>query len=313
MTSRKLSQKGNRFELEALEPRVLLSGNALLVSAVATHALSHRPAEVVPHDSAPGARTFQDSISYNPAIAPADIFAGVASEPLDSRTTDSGALAADSGDQGRSKPVQKSDRAVQPMSEVKKAVVSTPSSAKISTALSPVSSTPMSAGANPMTQQLTASLTAANGPPANAASPSISSSGSMASSLHSPLNLNRSGTSTIDLVQSITDDLNAIAAGGASLTINLGDATLAGILSAHGISLSFSGLTISGGAVTAGTVTITATSASLNLGGAATSSVGAITGSYDIASKTFSLTLNSVNLAFSSFVSISANSVSIQG
>jgi hypothetical protein len=321
LTSRIPSQKGNRFGLEALEPRVLLSGDGLLVSAVATNALAHRPVEVVHHDSASGAPTFHDSISHHPANAQVEMFAGLASEPALSQTTVSAAApATHSGDQGRTNPVQNSERAVRPVSEAKQDIVSTPSSARISTASPPVSSTQISAGANPMTQQLTASLTAANGPPANAvasqppinqsvAAPSSSSNGSGNGAFHAALG----AAGTIDLLQSITADLNTFGSADntAPLPINLGDATLAGILSAHGISLSFSGLTISSGAVTAGTVTITATSAGLNLGGAATSSIGAITGSYDIASKAFSLTLNSVSLAFSSFVSVSANSASL--
>ena len=58
-------------------------------------------------------------------------------------------------------------------------------------------------------------------------------------------------------------------------------------------------------------VSIAATSASLNLGGGVTSTIGSVSGSYNISAKTFSLTLNSVNIAFSSFVNISATTASL--
>jgi len=257
------------FEIEELEPRVLLSGDALPASIVATNALRHRPVEVVHHDPAPGAETFQDSISYHPANEVAEMFAGVASETVRSDVQSPG------------HPVQNDAGAM---------------------------------------RAKTATLTAANGPPVSTVlaqtvgkptgvSASSSSNGANAGSLHNLHN----GTGTIDLLQSITGDLQTFGSSDNTTPspIDLGDATLAGVLPATGIQLSFSGLNISGGSVSAGTVNITASSASLNLGGAVTSTIGSITGSYDIASKTFSLTLNTVNLAFSSFVNISANSASL--
>jgi len=86
----------------------------------------------------------------------------------------------------------------------------------------------------------------------------------------------------------------------------LTSASLGGVISFASVTVT---LSTTGGSVTG--VSITAASASLNLGGGVTSTIGSVTGSYDIGTKAFSLTLNSVNIAFSSFVNISAASASL--
>lgn len=58
-------------------------------------------------------------------------------------------------------------------------------------------------------------------------------------------------------------------------------------------------------------VTFNATSANLNLGGGITSSIGVVTGSYNPSSSQFSLTLNTVNISFSSFLNLSAASATL--
>ncbi len=67
----------------------------------------------------------------------------------------------------------------------------------------------------------------------------------------------------------------------------------------------------SGGTTTVTGVTFTATSASLNLGGAVNSTIGSVTGSYNVTTKAFTLNLSTVNISFSSFLSISAASATI--
>ena len=314
-------QLTNRFELEALEPRVLLSGNALLVSAISDQAPAHRPTEVVHCHPVPGGQTPQDSLRYHAANAPEDMFAGLAREPLHSQTMDSAAApATHSSDPNQGNSAQDSVAAVHAKAAAKTDVVSTLSFARISTARPAANSTRISGSANTMTQQLTASLTAANGPPASAVlsplanNPGVASTASVSSGSKSgilPKPLDNSGT--VDLLASIIGDLATFGSSGNTTPspINLGNATLAGVLSAQGVQLTFASLTISSGTVTSGTVTITATSATFNLGGAVTSTIGAITGRYDVLSKTFSLTLNSVSLAFSSFVNVSASSASL--
>jgi hypothetical protein len=319
--SRNDRQPKSSFVLEALEPRVLLSADPLLVSAVAACASAHKPIEAVHHESPAGPSTFHDSISYVPANAAGGIFEGVASRPVHSQPAAQETAPPTPSGPSQSDPAQAAGSAVQAKAQVESGVVSATASAKIPAAPQAIKATSASSSASTMTQQLTACLTAANGPPAStsvsqvsatqsASSSSSSSSGTKAPALSAPVS-NIPAIGPADLLQSITSDLASIASGGSSSPINLGNASLAGVLSIQGIQLSFANLTISGGAVTAGTVTISATSASLTLGGAVTSTFGQITGSYDIAGKTFSLSLKSVNIAFSSFVNITADGASL--
>ncbi|MGO9478591.1 MAG: hypothetical protein ACLQAH_13200 [Limisphaerales bacterium] len=120
------------------------------------------------------------------------------------------------------------------------------------------------------------------------------------------------------MLQNITTVLGTIAGNNNTTPspVTVGDVTLGGVLSLNSVQLSFSNLTIVGGAVTAGTITLTTGAASLNLGGAVTIAIDSVSGTYNIATKTFSLTLgagksDSISMAFSSFVNITAASASL--
>ncbi len=75
----------NRFDLEVLEPRVLLSGDSVMAVALAGAAVpAHKQIEVR-HEPAPAAPTgVEAAITYPAESGSADIFAGVASQPLGS-------------------------------------------------------------------------------------------------------------------------------------------------------------------------------------------------------------------------------------
>ncbi len=266
----------------------------------------HKPVEV--HNVTGG--TLQDTLTHSTSHETTGIFDGVSAQAIHTPATETAPV------QAPTHHTQNTDSsAVQ--SEAKTAVVSTSSSTQVSTA-SNNSTAPTTVSTTTATAQSQASLNTANGPPANASVSQASSNETVTSTTtpsssadKSPSSPIQNADSPLDLLQTINTDLNAIATGTSPSPINVGSATLGGVLSITGVAVSFSGLTISGGAVTAGTVTITATGASLTLGGGVNSSIGAISGSYNIATKTFSLTLNTISINFSSFVNVSVGSASL--
>lgn len=178
-----------------------------------------------------------------------------------------------------------------------------------------------------MTEQLTVTLNVANAPPtaesdsqalANQSLPVVSNSSPTSTHLLSASSSSQQKplAATGDLLSGIIGALDSIGLGGPDSPINLGDLSLAGVLSINNVQLSFSDLAIASGKVVSGTVTIQTGTASLTLGGAVTSNIDSITGSYDIGSKTFSLTLGSgdegaISLAFASYVNITAASANL--
>ena len=314
-----LEQRRDDFALEALESRVLLSGDTGLAAAFAGAAAQmHKPLTVI-HEAGPASHgILQDGITCHAAPGANGIFEGVSGEavqshqmvrPAASQVANPPATSSTATEGGS---VQNSSATFQAKSESATAV-SNVSSAKISAASPTISATSAANSGSAMTQQLTASLTVANGPPATAASSQSSSNQLVTASLSSSTGLNggslpvttsnsQGQTSAIDLLQSILNDLS----GSSPQSFTLTNASLAGVISFSNVTVT---LSETSGAVTG--VSITATSASLNLGGAVTSTIGSVSGSYNINTKTFSLTLNSVNIAFSSFVNISAASASL--
>jgi hypothetical protein len=327
--NRNTGHSKNSFDLEALEPRVLLSADVLLASAVLTNA-AHKHADVAHQDSFAGQGTFQDAVAYSPANEAAGIFDGVSGEAIHSHSvtptthTDGQNHKNENGAVNQTASVQNSTAAVQSKAEVK-TVASSVSAAKISTANSTISAPANTASANVMTQQLTASLKAANAPPVATQNSQSSVNQSVASNSNSSGNSNAISsassnpsnsqpltlTGSTDLSSSISAELTLYQNGTVSGTVtkSLGDLTMGGVLTLHSVSLVFN-VNNSGG-VLSGTVSVTATSANLNLGGAVTSTIGTITGSYNVVTHLYSLTLNSINIAFSSFVNISAASAAL--
>jgi hypothetical protein len=312
----------NSFELEALEPRVLLSADAFMAAATLANAV-HKTTEVTHQAASPDHTAFQDNLAYQPA-EPGGIFDGVASQAIQSHETASTQSATHAGSQTAPATATSSSQdaaTVVQAKTTKAATILTGSTPKLSTAATTLSATSTTATNSVATQQMTASLKVANAPPTGAANVqtannktitansnvSNNSSPLSSSSTAKPLN----ATSAVDLFLTVNNALNAIATGTTPAPINVGDASLGGVLNITGVQISFSGITVSGGAVAGGTVTVTATSASLNLGGNVTSTIGAITGNYDISTKSFSLTLKNVSIAFSSFVNISAASANL--
>ena len=100
----------NSFELEALEPRVLLSADAFLISAVAANALAHKPVEVQ-HNPAVG--TMQDSLTHSAASEVTGIFEGISAQAIQSPAVSETAMTAHSGSQHQNTSGQNSESASQ--------------------------------------------------------------------------------------------------------------------------------------------------------------------------------------------------------
>src|ERR1700677_5244333 len=77
-----MARHQNDFQLEALEPRVLLSGGVVLVSALAANVVAHKSVGVVHDVAAPAQNHFQDSLHYNPATESGGLFDGVSAQPI---------------------------------------------------------------------------------------------------------------------------------------------------------------------------------------------------------------------------------------
>lgn len=304
-----LKQRKNEFELEALEPRVMLSADALLTAAFAeagTH--FHKPATVTHEAGAATQGHLSEQLGCHAAPAASDIFEGVSGQAIQSAQTDA----------TRSETrTAKSIDAVQTNAAVK---ISSPSAAssKILTLNSKISPSTVAKTGSAMAEQLTATLKAANGPPGSSANLQVPEIQSIASSLSVSNNkqngvvassssaVPNNSSSPADLFQTIVNDISAIASGSGTASISLTSASLGGVITFQTVQVS---LTISGKSVTA--VTVQAASANLNLGGGVTSSIKSVTGSYNVNAQTFSLTLNTVAIAFSSFANITADSATV--
>ncbi len=310
---------------------MLLSADAILVSAVAANAAAHGSVEVQHHQNFAQAGAFHDALHYHQTTEAAGIFDGVAGEALTSHTAapvqTETPTAIQSGSESKPDAAQNSLAAVQ--SEVKaKVVASSPASTKVAPANSPALPAPNPSSGNVMTQQLTASLTSANGPPASvdaaktpvntsvsSNSSANSNSNASASPSVSPVNPSNPQPSDLAYSTSLSSSINAEltlyqdGSVSGSVTKNFGNVSLAGVLNLNSVSVVFN-ISNNGGTLS-GTVNITAASGSLAVGSAVTSTIGAITGTYDIVSHKYSLTMNTINIAFSSFVNISATSATV--
>jgi hypothetical protein len=295
-----LKQRKNEFELEVLEPRVMLSGDALLTAAFAEAGTHVHRAATASHEASNATQT---QLSEHAAPAASDIFEGMCGTAIQSAQP--GASTAKSTDAVRTNVAVKAS----PLPAA---------SAKIIAPNSKISSSTVAASGSAMAEQLTATLKAANGPPGSSATLQVLGNQDIASSL--PTNkvkqnvfaassssaVPQGGSSTANLFQTIVSDISAIASGNGTASISLPSASLGGVLTFQSVQVA---LTISGNSVTA--VTIQTGTASLNLGGGVTSSIQSATGSYNVSSQTFSMTLNTVAIAFSSFVNVTAGSASV--
>jgi hypothetical protein len=335
-----LRQSKQRFELEALEPRVLLSADALLAGAAlasSVHNPLHHP--VAQEHSAAGLGALQEA-SYHPESQMGGMFEGMAVEAITPAPT-TPATPQSTPSTHSSEPSQapaapaESSKAVVAQVAVQ-APVAKALPVKVSTTTSSLSPAVVVNAGSVMTAQLTQTLTAANAPPAASApaagtvsaslqtvgNPLVTTSSTAStkvataslSSSTSTVSQPKPASSPLDLAAQILNELNSIANGG-SATIGPLDASLGGVLSLTGVQVTFSNITKTGNTLTGGTVTISAASATLQLGGAITSTIGTgkpgdITGTYDVVSRGYSLSLNSVNVAVSSFISVTATSAS---
>ena len=170
---------------------------------------------------------------------------------------------------------------------------------------------------SPMVQQLTDTLTAANGPPAglSVAQPSLSSGSS-------PNHPSGDGTPTpsrprnggpTDLNQDILDELSDYLSSQVSgtQTVNAGDVLLGGALQIHSVTLVFSNVQFQGNTFTSGSVSISGTSASLAVGSLLTATIGTVGGSYAVVGQSYSLSLGQLDLAISSFINVNAGTASL--
>ncbi len=322
------STRQNSFELEALEPRVLLSGDTLFIAAAAANAVTHKPLEVAHHESATG-QHFQGSLNYNPATEAGALFEGVSAQPIHTPATDSKPVqATPASGHDQSAPVKNSAPAMQQNSTAQATISSAPS-ANVRNANGTLPTTGTISSQSVTTRQLTATLKAANGPPASVAVSQIASNKSVtknSNASNSSKTITSSPAQTTssqnpsdigDIFGSILTNIGLVGQSGFQATIGPASGTLDGILSFQGLSLTFN-LNSGGTAVTS--VSFSATSASMALGGAVTASVGAVTGTYTPGSGstgTFQLTLNEVDsshpisINLSSFVQITATSASL--
>src|SRR5208283_1914368 len=77
-----VKQSKNRFELELLEPRVLLSADALAVAALAGAHNSHQQFGLAHEELLAGQGTLQQTLACNPAGQVANIFDGICGQAI---------------------------------------------------------------------------------------------------------------------------------------------------------------------------------------------------------------------------------------
>jgi hypothetical protein len=296
---------GNGFDLEALEPRVLLSADALAASSVLAGATQHHLRDTfapIHEHSAAGLGTVHDA-SYNPSGQAENMFEEVTGEAVQSpaqtpaqEAVQAAVIIAPKEAVSPAAAVQQS-ASVAAQAHTQTATSSSAGSSKISSAATTTAATVSAASGNVLTQQLTQTLTAANGPPA---SQSIANTAIYQANLAPP-----------DMTSSINAELALYQNGTASGTVvlNFGNLSLGGVLSLTNVSLTFNAVYAGGNF--SGSVTVHADAASLTLGSAVTSTINDINGTFSLPGKTYSLTLGSSDFAISSFVFVHANSAAI--
>ena len=244
---------------------MLLSADALLVTATLAN-VAHKTGEIS-HQAAPSEHgTFQDSVAYHPTES-GGIFDGVATQAIQFHETSS-APKADHSDKQAGIAIQAKTTTVTVVSKISGAVNSAAAPA--------ISATSTISSGNVATQQLTASLTASNGPPAAttvsqsvqnqsvSSAPSVSSTSATTVSPHT-------GSSPVDLYTQVIADINATNAqsGGSTHTTSYGP--ISGSLLGGAITFTNAVFTFTlDGSNKVATVTVAADSASLILGGTVT-------------------------------------------
>ncbi|MHB8524143.1 MAG: LEPR-XLL domain-containing protein, partial [Limisphaerales bacterium] len=157
------TKRSSQFELENLEQRILLSGNALIEAAVGAHAGTdpHRaiPQSVIEENGPASAVETTAPAAYDPASQINGIFDGIFSQPVDRPAAESTPAS-----ESKSAPAATVNGAEQSAQKVAVSDVFQPGKTTAGTdVLNPAGSTTDSS--NPLTLQLTETLHAANSPP----------------------------------------------------------------------------------------------------------------------------------------------------
>ena len=192
MTNPQPLTKKDRFELEALEPRLLLSADVMLVSAVSQPTDSSgqsAPGKQVIEVSAQGQVPMQAAFAYNPADQVDDIFAGVTACSTDSvdssadaentatgvtATGSAGEVSAPGAPAEAPLPATETATSAEENSAAPAALAGdvlskAPASLPAAVVLDPTTSALPDAGiSSPLADQLTETLKGANGPPSEA-------------------------------------------------------------------------------------------------------------------------------------------------
>jgi len=279
----------SRFDLEALEPRVLLSSDAGFAAAVVSQAVVHKQTEMVQQNTPTSQNLSQEQISYQSATNSVGIFEGVASQPLSSQpeiAVASPAPVTSSGATDQGSPVAQGGAASQTILQSRTAAAAIAATTNISP-VNPAASPAAPSSSSGTAQQLTDSLTAANGPPSAPVSPqpaqnnTVSSKTTSSQTAVSPVatpNGAPSSSSATDLLGEINTIIGMIsssassgtftfsyAAGNGVTQVNaLSNISVGGIVSITNVTVSVSA-TIANSKVTVTGVSFSAASASLTL------------------------------------------------
>ncbi len=172
MNSTSTSSK-SRFELEALEPRVLLSSDAAFVSVVASEALIHKPVEVAHHHVAPSQHFSQEQVAYQSGAEAGALFEGVATQSITSHhshqeTPPASPATASNSESGANGEVGSTTGRATVSKTGSVSFVSQPPSSKVASVSSSAATTTTTSNAT--VQQLIQTLKAANAPPTGSAS-----------------------------------------------------------------------------------------------------------------------------------------------
>jgi hypothetical protein len=339
----------SRFELEALEPRVLLSSDAVFVSVIASEALIHKPVEVAHHHAAPS-QFSQEQVAYHAGTEAGALFEGVATQPITSHhphqdaspaspATASNFKSEGSGEVASTATGQTIVSTAGSVSSIAQAPQPKAASVSSSTATTTATS-------NATVQQLIQSLTAANGPPtANASQQAVQNKTVISTSNSSQ----KAGSTTVssngnpqvnppDLFAEINTLVGIIPTSGSTGTFTfsyqsgtgvtqvgaLANISVGGVLSITNATVAIQA-TISGSTVTVTGVTFTAASATLNLGSAFSSVINGVSATVTKGSQSnwsdasVSVTLGqsaaypsgSVSFSLSSFLEFGATSATL--
>ncbi|NOS69105.1 MAG: LEPR-XLL domain-containing protein, partial [Verrucomicrobia bacterium] len=167
----------NRFSLEALEPRVMLSADAVLIAGCAAQKLDSPITAVAETASAPVSQA-EAQIAYQPTDLVNDLFAGMVVEALPVSIENTASISADSVAPTSVAPVSDSTAgatAVDPTtsSKVTTSVAATQGGNSQTNPTTPSvtgSNSAITSGGNALSDQLVTTLNAANGPPAGTTS-----------------------------------------------------------------------------------------------------------------------------------------------